>query len=383
MEGYPMPYSFYELPSSELLDSHWEIGPTVDSAALERNSRLLETVFKDFDISGEVVGVEPGPVVTRYLFDPARGIKMSKIVNLADDIARNMSAMSCRIATVPGHSYLGIELPNQIRKSIHYSQLLDNQLIDCDADIPLLLGEDISGQPVIVDLAAMPHLLLAGTTGSGKSVSLHSMIVSLLYRFTPRECRIMMIDPKMLELSLYEGIPHLMSPVITDCDKAITALEDIVEVMEDRYHKMAAKGVRNINGYNRLVGLPSLLPHIVVVIDEFADLMCVAGKKVEALVQRLAQKARAAGIHVIMATQRPSVDVVTGVLKANLPSRISFRMASSIDSRTIIGEGGAESLLGNGDMLYMNGSQIARLHGPFISDNEIERIVDHCKSQIC
>jgi S-DNA-T family DNA segregation ATPase FtsK/SpoIIIE len=370
-----MPYSFYQLPSKELLDLHHEVGPAVDNAVLERNSRTLECVFEDFGIKGEVVGVEPGPIVTRYLFDPAKGIKASKIINLAEDIARNMSAITCRIALVPGQRYLGIELPNHVRGSVHFCNLIDN-LIDSEMELPLVLGQDISGHRVVADLATMPHLLLAGTTGSGKSVSLHSMIISLLYQFTPQACRIVMIDPKMLELSLYNGIPHLCRPVITDCNEAIQALEDVVEVMEDRYRQMAVHGVRNLAGYNAVCPIDRILPRIVVVIDEFADLMMVAGKQIEQLVMRLAQKARAAGIHVIMTTQRPSVDVVTGVLKANLPCRISFKMASAIDSRTIIGEGGAEALLGNGDMLFMNQSQITRIHGPFISDEEIDRVVN-------
>jgi S-DNA-T family DNA segregation ATPase FtsK/SpoIIIE len=348
----------------------------IDRAQLERNSRVLESVFSDFDVEGLVTDVHPGPVVTRYMFEPARGIKTSKIVNLTDDIARAMSAFSCRISTVPGKTALGVELPNKTRKNVYFSDLLDRSLIDSDMVLPIVLGEDIGGEKVIADLATMPHLLLAGTTGSGKSVSLHSMIISLLYQFTPRECQLVMIDPKMLELSPYDGIPHLAGPVITDCKVAITALEEVVEEMENRYRQMAAHGVRNLEVYNALCPLDRILPRIVVVIDEFADLMMVAGKEVENLVQRIAQKARAAGIHLIMATQRPSVNVVTGVLKANLPTRISFTTSSFIDSRTILDEGGAETLLGKGDMLLKKDSQITRLQGPFISDQEINRVVN-------
>lgn len=387
---------------------------TIDKAGLERNARLLESVLDDFHVKGQIVEVRPGPVVTMYELEPASGIKASRVIQLADDIARNMSALSARVATIPGRSVIGIELPNVKREGVVLSELIGSGAYeDQNASLPLVLGKNISGDPVIADLAPMPHLLVAGTTGSGKSVGLNCMILSLLYRLTPAECRMIMIDPKMLELSSYEDIPHLLAPVVTEPAKAIRALKWTVEQMEERYRMMASVGVRSLasfnqkvkeakakgqplgrrvqTGYNPDTGQPiyeeeklefETLPKIVVVVDELADLMMTAGKEVEFLIQRLAQKARAAGIHLIMATQRPSVDVITGVIKANLPTRISFQVTSKIDSRTILGEQGAEQLLGKGDMLYMpGGKQIARVHGPFVSDEEVRAVADHWRAQ--
>ncbi len=389
-------------------------GQALDKAALERNARLLETVLDDFHVKGAITEVRPGPVVTMYELEPAPGIKASRVIQLADDIARNMSAMSARVATIPGRNVIGIELPNVRRESVVLHELIASQAFEDGAGaLPLVLGKNIAGDPVIADLAPMPHLLIAGTTGSGKSVGLNSMICSLLYRLTPDECRFIMIDPKMLELRPYEDIPHLLSPVVTEPAKAIRALKWAVEQMEERYRMMASIGVRGLAGYNDKVraarakgaslsrrvqtgfdaetGQPVFeeetldfepLPQIVVIVDELADLMITAGKEVEFLIQRLAQKARAAGIHLIMATQRPSVDVITGVIKANLPTRISFSVTSKIDSRTILGEQGAEQLLGKGDMLYMpGGKQVVRVHGPFVSDDEVIAIADHWRAQ--
>jgi S-DNA-T family DNA segregation ATPase FtsK/SpoIIIE len=387
----------------------------IDKPALERNARLLETVLEDFHVRGHITEVRPGPVVTMYELEPAAGIKASRVTALSDDIARNMSALSARIATVPGRTVIGIELPNQKREAVAFSEMVASRTFEEQAPgtLPLILGKNIAGDPVIADLAPMPHLLVAGTTGSGKSVGLNSMILSLLYRLTPDECRMIMIDPKMLELSIYEDIPHLLAPVVTDPPKAIRALKWAVEQMEDRYRMMASVGVRSLSSFNDKIraakakgqplgrkvqtgydaesGQPIYeeeklefepLPKIVVIIDELADLMMTAGKEVEFLIQRLAQKARAAGIHLIMATQRPSVDVITGVIKANLPTRISFSVTSKIDSRTILGEQGAEQLLGKGDMLYMpGGKQIVRVHGPFVSDEEVRAVADHWKAQ--
>ncbi len=389
-------------------------GGTLDKAALERNARLLETVLDDFHVKGSIVEVRPGPVVTMYELEPASGIKASRVIQLADDIARNMSALSARVATIPGRTVIGIELPNAKRESVVLHELVASSAFeDQTAQLPIILGKNIAGDPVIADLAPMPHLLVAGTTGSGKSVGLNAMIVSLLYKLTPEQCRMIMIDPKMLELSIYDDIPHLLSPVVTEPAKAIRALKWAVEQMEDRYRMMASVGVRSLSSFNEKVraarakgqslgrrvqtgydadtGQPQYeeekldfepLPQIVVIVDELADLMMTAGKEVEFLIQRLAQKARAAGIHLIMATQRPSVDVITGVIKANLPTRISFQVTSKIDSRTILGEQGAEQLLGKGDMLYMpGGKQIARVHGPFVSDEEVRAIADHWRGQ--
>lgn len=386
----------------------------VDKASLERNARLLESVLDDFHVKGNITEVKPGPVVTMYELEPAPGIKASRVIALADDIARNMSALSARVATIPGRTVIGIELPNANRESVVLRQLITSQAFaDQRSQLPIILGKNISGEPIIADLAPMPHLLIAGTTGSGKSVGLNCMILSLLYRLTPDDLRLIMIDPKMLELSIYDDIPHLLSPVVTEPAKAIRALKWAVEQMEDRYRMMASIGVRNLANYNEKVraakakGAPlgrrvqtgydpetgqpvyeeeqldyQPLPQIVVVVDELADLMMTAGKEVEFLIQRLAQKARAAGLHLILATQRPSVDVITGVIKANLPTRISFFVTSKIDSRTILGEQGAEQLLGKGDMLYMAGGKgLTRVHGPFVSDDEVRAVADHWRAQ--
>ena len=405
----------YKLPGLALLNvAPKSSGPKVDAAALEQNARLLESVLEDFGVKGEIAEVRPGPVVTMYELEPAPGIKASRVIGLADDIARSMSAISARVAVVPGRNVIGIELPNARREMVSLSELLSSAAFeDRSVALPLVLGKNIAGDPVVADLAPMPHLLIAGTTGSGKSVGLNAMILSLLYRLTPEQCRMIMIDPKMLELSVYDGIPHLLSPVVTEPAKAIRALKWAVEQMEDRYRMMAGINVRSLAGFNQKVreaaaknqpftrrvhtgydpesGQPIYetetlefepLPLVVVVVDELADLMMTAGKEVEFLIQRLAQKARAAGIHLIMATQRPSVDVITGVIKANLPTRISFQVTSKIDSRTILGEQGAEQLLGKGDMLYMpGGKQIVRVHGPFVSDEEVEAVAAHWKEQ--
>ncbi len=382
--------------------------------ALEKNARLLETVLDDFGVRGEIVKVQPGPVVTRYELEPAPGTKTSRVVGLADDIARSMSAVSVRVAVVPGSSTIGIELPNNDRETVYLRELLGSDVFErASAKLPLVLGKDISGHPMIVDLARMPHLLIAGTTGSGKSVSINTLVLSLLYRLPPEACKFIMIDPKMLELSVYDNIPHLISPVVTEPKKAVVALKWTVREMEERYRAMTRLGVRNIEGYNARIeearrtgevltrrvqtgfdpdtGQPIYedqpfdlepLPFIVVVVDEMADLMLVAGKDIEAAVQRLAQMARAAGIHILMATQRPSVDVITGTIKANFPTRLSFHVTSKIDSRTILGEPGAEQLLGQGDMLYMaQGGRITRVHGPLVTDQEVEDVVAHLKRQ--
>ena len=386
----------------------------IDKASLERNARLLENVLDDFKVHGSITEVRPGPVVTMYELEPAPGIKASRVIALADDIARNMSAISARVAVIPGRNVIGIELPNAKREAVSLHELVGSEAFDDQqAQLPIILGKNIAGDSVIADLAPMPHLLVAGTTGSGKSVGLNSMILSLLYKLTPQQCRMIMIDPKMLELSMYDDIPHLLSPVVTDPAKAVRALKWAVEQMEDRYRQMSSVGVRSLasfndkvrgakakgqplgrkvqTGYHPETGQPvyeeekleyDVLPQIVVIVDELADLMMTAGKEVEFLIQRLAQKARAAGIHLIMATQRPSVDVITGVIKANLPTRISFHVTSKIDSRTILGEQGAEQLLGKGDMLYMPGGKgIVRVHGPFVSDDEVRLVADHWRAQ--
>jgi len=405
----------YQLPTIDLLSPRpKESRQQVDRAGLERNARLLEAVLDDFKVRGEIVEVRPGPVVTMYELEPASGTKASRVIALADDIARNMSALSARVATIPGRSVIGIELPNPKREIVSLSELIGSQAFeDQNMSLPLILGKNIAGDPVIADLAPMPHLLVAGTTGSGKSVGLNCMILSLLYRYAPDQCKLIMIDPKMLELSMYDDIPHLLAPVVTEPGKAIRALKWTVEQMEERYRKMANLGVRALpsfnakvreakakssklkrriqTGYHADTGQPvyedeefdyEVMPQIVVVVDELADLMMTAGKEVEFLIQRLAQKARAAGIHLIMATQRPSVDVITGVIKANLPTRISFQVTSKIDSRTILGEQGAEQLLGKGDMLYMpGGKQIIRVHGPFVSDEEVRAVAEHWRRQ--
>ncbi|MDD9332287.1 MAG: DNA translocase FtsK, partial [Bartonella sp.] len=364
----------------------------------ERSAGLLESVLEDFGIKGEIIHVRPGPVVTMYEFEPAAGVKSSRVIGLSDDIARSMSAISARVAVIPGRNVIGIELPNAVREIVYLRELIQSSTFgDSEFKLALALGKGINGDPVTAELAKMPHLLVAGTTGSGKSVAINTMILSILYRLSPEQCRLIMIDPKMLELSIYDGIPHLLTPVVTDPKKAVTALKWVVREMEERYRKMAKLGVRNIDGFNARVALAlekgetimctvqsgfdkesgeilyheetmdlTQLPYIVVIVDEMADLMMVAGKEIEGAIQRLAQMARAAGIHLIMATQRPSVDVITGTIKANFPTRISFQVTSKIDSRTILGEQGAETLLGQGDMLHMaGGGRIVRVHGPF------------------
>jgi len=404
----------YELPPLGLLMNPATIQRHhLSDEALEQNARMLEAVLDDYGVKGEIVSVRPGPVVTMYELEPAPGLKASRVIGLADDIARSMSALSARVSTVPGRSVIGIELPNDNREMVVLREILAaRDFGDSNMKLPLALGKDIGGDPIVANLAKMPHLLIAGTTGSGKSVAINTMILSLLYKLTPAECRLIMIDPKMLELSVYDGIPHLLSPVVTDPKKAVVALKWVVAEMEERYRKMSKMGVRNIDGYNGRVAdaqakgemfsrtvqtgfdedtgepifeteefEPRKMPFIVVIVDEMADLMMVAGKEIEACIQRLAQMARASGIHLIMATQRPSVDVITGTIKANFPTRISFQVTSKIDSRTILGEMGAEQLLGMGDMLYMaGGAKITRCHGPFVSDEEVEEIVNHLKA---
>jgi S-DNA-T family DNA segregation ATPase FtsK/SpoIIIE len=405
----------YRLPDVDLLikAKAQARDPSLSREALEQNARLLETVLGDFGIKGDIVGVKPGPVVTLYELEPAAGIKASRVIGLADDIARSMSAVSARIAVVPGRTVIGIELPNELRETVSFrDMIMSDQFDKSRAKLPMILGKDIGGQAVVTDLAPMPHLLIAGTTGAGKSVGLNAMILSMLYKLSPAQCRMIMIDPKMLELSVYDDIPHLLAPVVTDPKKAVVALKWTVREMEDRYAKMAKIGVRNLEAYNQKVaaskasGVPLTresqsydketgevqtdveeldfdeLPLIVFIVDELADLMVVAGKEVEGGIQRLAQMARAAGIHLIMATQRPSVDVITGVIKANLPTRISFQVTSKIDSRTILEQMGAEQLLGRGDMLFMEkGKKITRVHGPFVTDDEVEKVVAHLKKQ--
>ncbi|NNF24407.1 MAG: DNA translocase FtsK [Rhodobacteraceae bacterium] len=403
----------YELPPLNLLESPEVIERAqLSDEALEENARMLEAVLDDYGVKGEIVSVRPGPVVTMYELEPAPGLKASRVIGLSDDIARSMSALSARVSTVPGRSVIGIELPNATREKVMLREILSSRDFgDGNQRLPLALGKNIGGDPIVANLAKMPHLLIAGTTGSGKSVAINTMILSLLYKLTPEECRLIMIDPKMLELSVYDGIPHLLSPVVTDPKKAVVALKWVVGEMEERYRKMSKMGVRNIEGYNGRVRealsknemfsrtvqtgfddqtgepvfeteeiQPETLPYIVVIVDEMADLMMVAGKEIEACIQRLAQMARASGIHLIMATQRPSVDVITGTIKANFPTRISFQVTGKIDSRTILGEQGAEQLLGMGDMLYMaGGAKITRVHGPFVSDEEVEEIVTYLK----
>ena len=406
----------FELPPLRLLAEPKPLRPnaTVTAEALEQNARLLEGVLEDFGVRGSIIHVRPGPVVTLYELEPAPGIKSSRVIGLADDIARSMSAISARVAVIPGKNAIGIELPNQHRETVFLRELLAAEDFEKSrARLPLCLGKTINGEPVIADLARMPHLLIAGTTGSGKSVAINTMILSLLYRIGPDRCKLIMIDPKMLELSVYDGIPHLLSPVVTDPKKAVVALKWTVREMEERYRKMSKLGVRNIDGFNTRIDQASArgevitrtiqtgfdketgeaiyereeldlerMPYIIVIVDEMADLMMVAGKEIEGAIQRLAQMARAAGIHIVMATQRPSVDVITGTIKANFPTRISFQVTSKIDSRTILGEQGAEQLLGQGDMLYMaGGGRIKRIHGPFVSDDEVEKVVAHLKAQ--
>jgi S-DNA-T family DNA segregation ATPase FtsK/SpoIIIE len=410
------PADEHVLPPLDLLAAPppGKVATMINEEALQQNARLLETVLEDFGVNGQIVKVRPGPVVTLYELEPAPGIKASRIIGLADDIARSMSAVSVRVAVVPGRNVIGIELPNARAETVFLRELLASEAYErTGARLTLVLGKDIGGAPVIADLAKMPHLLIAGTTGSGKSVGINTMILSILYRMPPDQCKFIMVDPKMLELSVYDGIPHLLAPVVTDPRKAVMALKWAVREMENRYRNMSKLGVRNIEGYNARLdearrknetlmrrvqtgfdpesGHPIFeeqlldlnpLPLIIVVVDEMADLMLVAGKEIEAAVQRLAQMARAAGIHIIMATQRPSVDVITGTIKANFPTRVSFQVTSKIDSRTILGEGGAEQLLGRGDMLYMaGGGRITRVHGPFVGDKEVEAVVSFLKSR--
>jgi S-DNA-T family DNA segregation ATPase FtsK/SpoIIIE len=405
----------FELPSASfLMAPKASDRQPLSKSELDTNSRALEGVLGDFGVRGEIVKANPGPVVTLYELEPAPGIKSSRVIGLADDIARSMSALSARVAVVPGRNAIGIELPNAHREKVYLRELLSvKDGGESIAKLPLCLGKNIGGESIIVDLARMPHLLIAGTTGSGKSVAINTMILSLVYRLRPDQCRLIMVDPKMLELSVYDGIPHLLTPVVTDPKKAVVALKWAVREMEERYKRMAKLGVRNIDGYNQRVAEAKSrgeeltrtvhtgfdketgkaiyeeekldlepLPYIVIIVDEMADLMMVAGKDIEGAVQRLAQMARAAGLHVILATQRPSVDVITGTIKANFPTRISFQVTSKIDSRTILGEMGAEQLLGQGDMLYMaGGGRISRVHGPFVSDEEVEKVVRHLKTQ--
>lgn len=411
-----VPQSAFRLPQLNLLaqqaaSAKPKSAPKED---LQKKSELLETTLKDFGVKGQIVQVRPGPVVTLYELEPAPGTKTSRVVSLADDIARSMSVLAARVATIPGKNVIGIELPNETRETVYLRDILSSKTYESTAaQLPFALGKNIGGSPIIVDLVRMPHLLIAGTTGSGKSVSINAMILSLLYSLTPDQCRFIMIDPKMLELSVYDHIPHLLTPVVTDPKEAILALKWAVREMENRYQAMSKLGVRNIIGYNQRVlqaqakgeiltkrvqtgfdpetGAPQYeeqtidttpLPYIVVIVDEIADLMLVAGKEVEATIQRLAQMARAAGIHLVLATQRPSVDVITGTIKANLPTRISFHLTSKIDSRTILGEQGAEQLLGMGDMLYMaTGGRLTRIHGPFVSDEEVEKVTDFLRKQ--
>jgi S-DNA-T family DNA segregation ATPase FtsK/SpoIIIE len=408
--------SDWELPHIDLLKPlPPKIGEEqVDEVALRRNADMLQAVLSDYNVRGNITSIHPGPVVTLYELEPAPGTKSARVINLSDDIARSMSAVSVRSAVVPGRNVIGVEIPNKKRQTVFFREMLDMDVPNSSQiRLPLVLGKDIGGEPIVADLARMPHLLVAGTTGSGKSVAVNTMILSLLYRLTPDQCRFIMIDPKMLELSVYDDIPHLLSPVVTEPGRAVVALKWVVREMENRYRAMSKLGVRNIDGYNARLrdakkagevlmrkvqtgfdidtGKPvyedqpldlTELPYIVVVVDEFADLMLVAGKDVEASIQRLAQMARAAGIHLIMATQRPSVDVITGVIKANFPTRISFQVTSKIDSRTILGEGGAEQLLGMGDMLYMAaGGKITRVHGPFVADQDVESVVKFLRAQ--
>ncbi|PWE33509.1 DNA translocase FtsK [Maritimibacter sp. 55A14] len=406
-EAYAPPPLSLLTPPTDVVRTH------LSDEALEENARMLENVLDDYGVKGEIVSVRPGPVVTMYELEPAPGLKASRVIGLADDIARSMSALSARVSTVPGRSVIGIELPNATREKVLLREILSSRDFgDGTQRLPLALGKDIGGESVVANLSKMPHLLIAGTTGSGKSVAINTMILSLLYKLSPDECRLIMIDPKMLELSVYDGIPHLLSPVVTDPKKAVAALKWVVGEMEERYRKMSKMGVRNIDGYNGRVKealsrgemfsrtvqtgfddetgdpvfeteefAPEAIPYIVVIVDEMADLMMVAGKEIEACIQRLAQMARASGIHLIMATQRPSVDVITGTIKANFPTRISFQVTSKVDSRTILGEQGAEQLLGMGDMLYMaGGGRITRIHGPFVSDEEVEEVVASLKA---
>ena len=371
----------FKLPSITLLKEPSKKERDSSDKNENNDPEFLEKILLDFGVNGSVKKVSHGPVVTLNEFEPAAGVKVSKIINLSDDIARNTSSESARIATIPGRNTVGIELPNNSRENVYLSEILDDiNFKKKDIKLPIALGKSISGSPIVGDLASMPHLLIAGTTGSGKSVCINTIILSLLYRHTPEKCKFILIDPKMLELSTYEGVPHLLCPVITEAKKAASVLGWVVKEMESRYRLMTKEGVRNIDGYNSKHKLP--MPYIVVIVDEMSDLMLVAGKEIENYIQKLSQMARAAGIHIIMATQRPSVDVITGTIKANFPTRISFQVTSKIDSRTILGEQGAEQLLGKGDMLYMSSAnRIVRIHAPFVSDTEIEKINNFLRSQ--
>lgn len=410
----PKKNTHYKLPTSELLNAFKKFKSSYSDSELRAQAAELIKALNDFGVRGEIISCSPGPVVTLFEFEPVAGTKSSRVVGLADDIARTMRAISTRIAVIPGKNSLGIELPNKTREVVYIRGLVEsNDYISTDCKVPLILGKDIGGNNIIADLASMPHLLVAGTTGSGKSVAINTMILSILYKHTPEECKLVMIDPKMLELSIYQNIPHLLAPVVTEPSKAVNALKWVVKEMENRYRMISHLKVRNIASYNEKIeeaiaknidlsqtiqtGLDpetkepifntisiekKKLPYIVVIVDEMADLMIVAGKEIESSIQRLAQMARAAGIHLIMATQRPSVDVITGVIKANFPTRISFQVISKIDSRTILGEPGAEQLLGKGDMLFMSGgNRIKRVHGPFVDDKEVEKVVSFWKSQ--
>jgi len=414
LSNYKIGTGTYNLPDIELLDKYQDKDFKQDSNKLNSMANELLNVLQEFGVDGEILNIRQGPVVTMFEFRPAPGIKTSRVISLSDDIARSMSAISARISTIPGQNAIGIELPNKARQTVYLRELLDSdQFKRMTVGIPIILGKNISGAPVMADLAKMPHLLVAGTTGSGKSVSINDMILSILFKFSPKDCKLIMIDPKMLELSIYDEIPHLLTPVVTDPKKAVFALKWAVAEMESRYRQMSKLGVRNIDGFNKKLmeskekgdllvrkvqtgfdqetGRPIFetqqlefdpMPYIVIIVDEMADLMLVAGKDVETAIQRLAQMARAAGIHLIMATQRPSVDVITGTIKANFPTRISFQVTSKIDSRTILGEQGAEQLLGQGDMLYMSGAgRLLRVHGPFVKDSEVEKIVSFIKAQ--
>jgi S-DNA-T family DNA segregation ATPase FtsK/SpoIIIE len=408
-------FDTFDLPGLDLLaEPAQQAQKKIDKLGLERNARLLETVLDDFNVKGEITAVRTGPVVTMYELEPAPGIKASRVIGLADDIARNMSAISARVSSIPGRTVMGIELPNADREMVNFREMVGSEAFAAHKGmLPIILGKDIAGAPIVADLATMPHLLVAGTTGSGKSVGLNTILLSLLYRLTPAQCRLILVDPKVLELKSYDDIPHLLSPVVTEPAKAVRALKWAVEEMERRYRMMSEISVRNISGFNDKVrtaiakGKPlgrriqigfdpdtgeelfeehqldyQVIPQIVIIVDELADLMVTCGKEIEVLIQRLSQKSRAAGIHLIMATQRPSVDVITGVIKANLPTRISFAVTSRIDSRTILGEQGAEQLLGKGDMLYKPSSDpVKRVHGPFVSDEEVEKVADYWRSQ--
>lgn len=414
LSNIPIGAGSYTLPGIELLDKYQDKDFKQDNNKLNMMAAELLNVLQEFGVNGEILNIKQGPVVTMFEFRPAPGIKTSRVISLSDDIARSMSAISARISTIPGQNAIGIELPNKMRQTVYLRELLDSdQFKRMNVGIPIILGKNISGSPVMADLARMPHLLVAGTTGSGKSVSINDMILSILFKFSPKDCKLIMIDPKMLELSVYDEIPHLLTPVVTDPKKAVFALKWAVAEMESRYRQMSKLGVRNIDGFNKKLmeskekgdllvrkvqtgfdqetGRPIFetqqlefepMPYIVIIVDEMADLMLVAGKDVESAIQRLAQMARAAGLHLIMATQRPSVDVITGTIKANFPTRISFQVTSKIDSRTILGEQGAEQLLGQGDMLYMSGAgRLLRVHGPFVKDSEVEKIVSYIKAQ--